>query len=393
MCISKMFKKKTKTDEIKSDETPLQKTIVVHKIEERKSSAYFHTSSTTTSTSTQSFLKQSSTSKSPLSITNSSPRTIFEIDGTLRSPAPFQPNYQSAFQRNAVPYRSIQSTISTPALPAQSTPNLRYTGTSNNPIVPALSRRNSTPPNNTINTIVPTYEMKARRKGMALIINNVHFDKKTDERKGAEFDEINLKNLLKEMGFEVKSHSNQTVSKMKEKIKNFSKDKSLQNVNVSLVVMMSHGTNKKNGLPMPGNYTEVIGTDGKGLAVDEVLAEFTGENCKGMKGKPKIFIFQCCRGARSEYQVDAMPFGIAKNHADMLVAYSTLPGLYSLRDIKKGSIYIQTICHVFQQHSRNLDVESLLKIVDSELAKKGHVQTSSYENRGFKTCFLFNQNR
>lgn len=58
-----------------------------------------------------------------------------------------------------------------------------------------------------------------------------------------------------------------------------------------MVIIMSHGTNNQ----VPGGYTEISGVDGQGLSTEDVVSEFSIENCPAMKGKPKIFIFQCCR--------------------------------------------------------------------------------------------------
>lgn len=65
-------------------------------------------------------------------------------------------------------------------------------------------------------------------------------------------------------------------------------------------------------------------------------------------------------------------------------------GFYSLRDPEKGSWYIQSICQVFREHAKEYHVEDMLKIVDAELSEKHpeYKQTSTYENRGFKKCFL-----
>lgn len=75
---------------------------------------------------------------------------------------------------------------------------------------------------------------------------------------------------------------------------------------MSIVILMSHGSNMKRDIKVPGKnesfdmkmtggYTEVIGTDGVGIGVEDIVNLFTVENCPAMKGKPKIFIFQCCR--------------------------------------------------------------------------------------------------
>lgn len=44
------------------------------------------------------------------------------------------------------------------------------------------------------------------------------------------------------------------------------------------------------------------------------------------------------------------------------------------------------------EHAHDTDIENLLKMVDAELkdlrSSDGNMQTSSYENRGFKICYL-----
>nr|CAH7733444.1 unnamed protein product [Callosobruchus chinensis] len=83
---------------------------------------------------------------------------------------------------------------------------------------------------------------------------------------------------------------------MSNTIKSFRKDSSLKNSDICVVIIMSHGTNiNKKEVAVAGGYTEVIGVDNKGLPIDEVLNEFSGEMCQYLKGKPKIFFFQCCR--------------------------------------------------------------------------------------------------
>lgn len=76
----------------------------------------------------------------------------------------------------------------------------------------------------------------------------------------------------------------------------------------------------------------------------------------------------------------------------MLIAYSTVPGFVSYRDPQTGTWYIQTICEVFMEHAHDTDVEGMLKMVDHKLEKivtACHLkQTTSFENRGFKTCYL-----
>lgn len=88
----------------------------------------------------------------------------------------------------------------------------------------------------------------------------------------------------------------QTFQEMKKKIESFKNSRALANGDISVVMIMSHGTNKdNNNIPVSGSFTQIVTYDGKFLDTEEVVAEFSAENCPGMKGKPKIFIFQCCR--------------------------------------------------------------------------------------------------
>ncbi|XP_072378206.1 caspase-6-like [Diabrotica undecimpunctata] len=241
---------------------------------------------------------------------------------------------------------------------------------------------------------VPKYDTNGPRRGTVVIFNNIKFLDSNDERKGAELDEKNLKKLFQDLGFDVNVHRNLKLSEMKQKINRYRQSNDLGKGAMLIVIVMSHGNNTRGSEQIPGGFTQILTVDDKYLNVDDVLSEFTNDRCVAMKGKPKIFIFQCCRGNRKELQVDAVPFtNIVKQHADMLIAYSTIPGFFSLREPKNGSWYIQSICDVFSQHAANYHVEELLKIVDDRLSRKhpDYKQTSTFENRGFKECYLLPQ--
>ncbi|XP_057655051.1 caspase-7-like [Diorhabda carinulata] len=380
-----MFKSKekkvnsTKDTKTTSGVTSTQKynTISIQNSRTINYSSYYSVTQTNSTSSSSSLLRTSALHSSPnlsdLSTgfvkSNIKPRAIsvFETDAVpLVQPLNLSKivnNYQSPFARQLTQYNSTRLSSLQP----------------------------TTPHNNAVNSVVPTYTTNSKNKGKVLIINNINFVN-SQERKGAKVDEKEISNLFKEMGFDVLIHRNLKTLEMKHKIKKFSSDKSLSKVSISVVVIMSHGTNTINKQQIPGSYTLVCGIDDGGVEIDEIVAEFSGEKCSAMKGKPKLFFFQCCRGEKTELKVDAVPIKpVVKAHADVLIAYSTLPGFYSVRDEEKGTWYIQSICDVFRKHYKDFDVETLLKIVDEQLSKKHpeYVQTSVYESRGFKRCFLY----
>lgn len=88
---------------------------------------------------------------------------------------------------------------------------------------------------------------------------------------------------------------------MLKKAKDFSRS-SFSDHSISLVVMMSHGSNVvQNGEKLQavrGGFTQIYGVDNDGVLVDDVIDLFVKDQYhSSLRGKPKIFIFQCCRFA------------------------------------------------------------------------------------------------
>lgn len=172
---------------------------------------------------------------------------------------------------------------------------------------------------------------------------------------------------------------------------------SLKQADCLVVTIMSHG---EEGETKDSSY--VVTSDNTHLGVSWIIDQFTNENCPAFHMKPKIFIFQICRGESphiglrvNRIQADGFnrtPGDIIRKLTDMLLAFSTLPGDKSYRDIYMGTWYIQLLCEVFMNHAHNTEIEHLLKIVDQRLetlqSEDGNMQTSTYESRGFKRCFL-----
>nr|CAI5861074.1 unnamed protein product [Callosobruchus analis] len=244
---------------------------------------------------------------------------------------PFTPNYQSPFQRQTSLYHSLQTptnlNFASPPQPTISSLSLAASPSTTPLTVPYLT---SSLPDFQVN--IPTYTFKEKPRGTVLIINNVKFIEDKNDRKGAENDQSCLKHMFQQFGYKVITEKNLTKKVRLQLTIHFTekltKDSSLKNSDICIVIMMSHGTNmNEKEVAVAGGYTEVIGVDNKGLPIDEVLDEFSGEICQHLKGKPKIFFFQCCRGVQHETLAkDAKPVAY-KCHADMLIAHSTLPGL------------------------------------------------------------------
>ena len=129
-------------------------------------------------------------------------------------------------------------------------------------------------------------------------------------------------------------------------------------------ILMSHG----------GNRDCILGVQGRRTSVENLMVEFQARNCPSLKGKPKVFIIQTCRGFRGcinetfvspvgsiqsqdvlstspleDVQSTGRPFtadstlsrSVFPTEADFLLAFATVPGFVSYRLTEFGTIFIQ----------------------------------------------------
>lgn len=74
---------------------------------------------------------------------------------------------------------------------------------------------------------------------------------------------------------------------------------------------------------------------------ESIWINFTAEKCPTLAGKPKLFFIQACQGdkldggisLKERTETDGMPTNTFRipNHADFLIAYSTIPGISLIR--------------------------------------------------------------
>ncbi|XP_011703913.1 PREDICTED: caspase Nc isoform X1 [Wasmannia auropunctata] len=265
---------------------------------------------------------------------------------------------------------------------------------------------------------IERYPMRSKPRGLVLIITNIYYELSYEKpRFSAENDKINLKKLFEEMGFIVVTYGNLTGQAMKDTIKEFSKRDDLRKVDSCFVIITSHGTGDEE------NNTEIQGTDYHNASrqgnyekvlCSEVCDYFTAEACPQLAEKPKIFIFQLCRGkkkqkgvahcrittdtcvmkpATDEPNLEISPIQTTRNYSDILVVQSTLPGHVSYRDSVTGSWFIQILCKVFMNYAHTHHIQDLFNLIDAELKQlrtmRNECQTSSMQSLGFnKHCYL-----
>lgn len=250
------------------------------------------------------------------------------------------------------------------------------------------------------------YAMSGSPHGSVLIINNEKFrPSHLPDRDGTARDVQSLQTLFRQLGFrcdnDVDIHNNVTAEKMKQIVEKYAKTNHHSH-DAAVVCILSHGQNNT-----------VFGTDGKEVSLDQLVTLFYSKNAPSLKGKPKLFFIQACRGhgkdmadtngsynpaldhveERSEcdrwddpddslkdtewqlafgcpkvsYDTDDSEGGLPET-ADILLAYSAYKGYRSYRNTMRGSFFVQTLCDVFCRHYQHNHVMEMLTQVKSQVA-------------------------
>ncbi|XP_036359067.1 caspase-3-like [Octopus sinensis] len=214
------------------------------------------------------------------------------------------------------------------------------------------------------------YDMDRNKENLALIINNESFDESTgfSNRQGSDKDASAIKHTLESLHFKVINRKNLSVKDMKQIFKDISTMEHAEH-NCFVCIILTHGED--------GN--QIYGTDGE-VNLNELVQMFLPDRCPDLIGKPKLFFVQACRGrkedsgapmhdagdVREKYQnvtSHKVPLG-----ADMLLAYSTVPGFYSYRRSTTGSWFIQSLAHILEKHGDRLELQQLMILVNRKVA-------------------------
>ena len=238
------------------------------------------------------------------------------------------------------------------------------------------------------------YSMKCKPHGLCLIVNNVDFEN-LSRRGGSDVDAKKLDELFTKLQYKVKMVRNQTSKQLKETLTQFARLNDHGMADSVVVCLLSHG--------LEG---QIFGVDEVLVSIPNLLALFNGYAAKDLIGKPKMFFIQACRGSDFDRGVEVTDGGYMSANevpvaearaavvqaclpgvkpdivepepepeslpaeADMLVAYSTVPGYVSWNNLAKGSWFVQAIADVFSDYAHTEDVVSMLIRVNNKVARE-----------------------
>jgi hypothetical protein len=223
-----------------------------------------------------------------------------------------------------------------------------------------------------------------KRRGKFIIINNKTFDKKTRApvRHGTDVDAEKLEKVFGDLGFDVKRYNDVTADGMV-KLMETAAQGSHDGYNCFGVAVLTHGS----------DYDVLFGKDG--ITTVEKFCEPI-KNCETLRGKPKLFFFQACRGEKlipavavkdsvvihgkmsadgddeevDDDDEDVNPPTVYRipREADFLYAYSTPARHFSWRNDLNGSWFIQSLCDQLDKHKRDLDLSRIMTRVNEQVA-------------------------
>ncbi len=194
------------------------------------------------------------------------------------------------------------------------------------------------------------YDMNVAVHGIAIIINNEHFEGQLS-REGSRIDEQNLIKTFCYLRYRVEVYRDCTSEDM---IRIFQAASLRDHCESDSFVccILSHGVEGK-----------VYGCDSTSIRLDDLTEKLNAYNCKTLAGKPKLFFIQACRGALREAGVRiACDGGVLEvpNKADCLFSYATPSGQVCFRDREHGSWYISELCQVLCQYATYLHLNDML---------------------------------
>ncbi len=240
------------------------------------------------------------------------------------------------------------------------------------------------------------YSMEKQPHGLAVIINIENFIKHKT-REGTQLDERNLTMTFRYLGFNVEAYHDLTKAQMCTLFADI-QERDHSKYDSFVCCILTHG----------GDNDNLISSDSQPVAFDELTQQLRAHNCPGLKGKPKMFFIQACRGSTpclsvatdggndnsagrqnpegsvlgkailrsfpeiTQNEQNIKADGAIPDVADFFFGFATPAGHIAYRDSLHGSWYISELCRALCMYSNVLSLEAIMTKVCCNVGNDYH---------------------
>ncbi|XP_064092856.1 uncharacterized protein LOC135205712 isoform X9 [Macrobrachium nipponense] len=169
------------------------------------------------------------------------------------------------------------------------------------------------------------------------------------DRPGAEADTKNIKETFQRLGYEVSIDEDFTKDRLYSKITKIQSDKTLADARALIVFILSHGE----------AIDTFICSDKETANLSDIKRAFTNSKCPALKGKPKIFFANFCRGCDIEIYMHDERNRKFEALVDTVVVHASHEGVKALRSKDKGTVFVQSLCEVLS----NTEISKKFRVV------------------------------
>ena len=199
-----------------------------------------------------------------------------------------------------------------------------------------------------------------RPHGIAVIINNINFRSK-GQRGGTMIDEENLSETFRFLGYNVEIHRDCYKRHTESIFQDIAERDEVEHHDSFVCCILSHGR------------------DGKIISVDDKTVELTSlteelKDCDRLRGKPKMFFIQACRGGARDGRVDEGEIEAIEvpSEADFFFGYATTAGYVAWchgQDVH-GSYYITVLCQTFCKYAKKTNLTAMHIIINHNVSER-----------------------
>ncbi|XP_075009603.1 caspase-10-like isoform X2 [Calonectris borealis] len=221
-----------------------------------------------------------------------------------------------------------------------------------------------------------SYKMDGPHRGFCLVINNVHFDRSLQERKGSCKDAGELERVFTWLGLDVRTYTDLTSREIKDLMRTWQHLQDHKDRDCFICCILSHGESGA-----------IFGKDEELVSIRMIMSHFTAKQCPQLAEKPKLFFIQACQGKEIQCPVcveadaripdlsstrqSVSPSESIPEEADFLLGMATIDGYVSFRHIQQGAWYIQALCSKLQLLvPRGEDILSILTEVNEDVGRR-----------------------